>query len=181
MDLFEIELALPSLDVLVGQAKSAIADLMKKEHPVVVAWSSGKDSSVTLALVLEVAREFRAMGRSAKVVVTTSDTLVESPEIARHIKVEMRKIQRYAKKHQLDVECHIAKPNLMATWQMKVLSGRGLPSYAGNNSDCSMDLKITPQRALRKRLFARFKEQGLPDPVTCLGTRFLVPSTVFIN
>ena len=101
---------------------------------------------MVLALVLEVARELRAVGKNPMVVVTTSDTLVESPEIANHIDSESRKIMAYGRRHGLNVSFYKARPGLMASWQIKVLSGRGLPSYAGQQSDCSVDLKITPQR-----------------------------------
>ncbi len=79
MDLFDIASVLPPLEVKVEQAKSAIAGVMKKGHLCVVAWSSGKDSTAVLVLVLEVAQEMIAVGYKPKIVVTTSDTLVENP------------------------------------------------------------------------------------------------------
>lgn len=171
MDLFDVECALPTLAVMVERAKNAIADVFAKGHCCVVAWSGGKDSSVTLALVLEVARTLTVAGGKPKVVVTSSDTRVESPEIRAHIRRESRKFKAYAARYGIDLEFHIARPSLMASWQMKVLSGRGLPSYPGQSGDCSVDLKITPQLRLRNKLFARWRKEGRPEPITCLGSR----------
>ena len=76
MDLFELQCVLPTLTLLVSKASTAIANIARKGHPIVVAFSSGKDSGVVLALVLSVARELVASGQaSPKIVVTSSDTL----------------------------------------------------------------------------------------------------------
>ena len=55
----------------------------------------------------------------------------------------------------------------------QAISGRGLPSFPGTHGDCSTDLKITPQRSFRRKLFRQLAEKGLPVPVTCLGTRYV--------
>lgn len=172
MDMFEVVFALPALDVLVTRAKAAITNLFKEGHPCVCAWSSGKDSSVVLAIALEAAREFREAGGNPYLVVTTSDTKCESPEIWAHIREESVKFRQYAKQHDLRLEFYISEPSIMSTWQIRVLSGRGLPSYAGTQADCSIDLKINPQRRLRAKLFRKWKKSGLPEPVTLLGTRY---------
>lgn len=172
MDLFEITFAMPALDVLVDRAKAAIAQLFAENRTCCCAYSSGKDSAVVAALTLAVAREFRQAGGNPHVVITSSDTLVESPEIRMHIRTEVAKIRAYAKRHDLKVDVYITRPSLMASWQMKVLTGRGLPSYAGNQSDCSTDLKIIPQQRLRSKLFGKLRKEGAPEPTTLLGTRF---------
>lgn len=170
MDMFDIVLAPPSLGEMVCRAKEAIARIFAENRVVAAAWSSGKDSSVVLALVLEVALEAKKAGGNPTILVTSSDTLVESPEISQHIMSEGRKLQAYARKHGLNLEFHVSKPSLMSSWQMRVLTGRGLPPYAGTSSDCSVDLKIRPQRVLRNKLFATHMLDGGP-PVTVLGTR----------
>lgn len=172
MDLFEIKGVLPDLNFLVERAKMAIADLFRKGHPICIAWSSGKDSSAVLALTLETALEVKAQGIEPRIVVCSSDTGMENPEIAAHVRDEARKVMRYAQANGLNVSVYITKPSLMATWQIKVLSGRGLPDYAGQKSDCSVDWKIKPMQKLRNQLFASFRKEGLPEPVTLVGTRY---------
>lgn len=170
MDLFDIVLAPPSLGEMVCRAKEAIARIFRENRVAAVAWSSGKDSSTVLALVLQVALEAKKAGSNPTILVTSSDTLVESPEISQHIKSEGQKLKAYALEHGLNLEFHVSKPSLMSSWQMRVLTGRGLPPYAGTSSDCSVDLKIRPQRVLRNKLFAKHRQDGRL-PVTVLGTR----------
>lgn len=172
MDLFDIEGVLPSLTVLVERAKAAIRDVIEKGHPLVLAASFGKDSGVLLALAVEVLMDIKLAGGKAKLVVTSSDTLVESPEIKNHVRQESNKLLRYAKKHGLDVSFYLSRPNLSSTFQIKVLSGRNLPDYAGAKADCSVDWKIKPQQRLRNKLFKAYKKAGLLDPVTLIGTRY---------
>ncbi len=170
MDLFDIAFAPPSLGEMVARAKRSITQVFEQQRVAAIAWSSGKDSSVVLALALEAAIEAKMAGLQPTILVTSSDTLVESPEISWHIKTESRKLKAFAKQHQLNLEFHMSRPTLMSSWQMRVLTGRGLPPYAGTNADCSVDLKIRPQRTLRNKLFASHSRDGLP-PVTLLGSR----------
>lgn len=171
MDLFDIEGVLPGLSVLVERAKSSIANLIRAGHPIVVAWSSGKDSSTVLCLAIETALELLGQGLQPMIVVTTSDTLVESPEIRIHIYAEAKKLVKYGRDRGLDISFYVSKPSLMSTFQLKILTGRGLPSYAGGNADCSVNYKVNPQHTLRNRLFAKWRKANLPEPVTLLGTR----------
>src|SRR3546814_18471333 len=78
-------------------------------------------------------------------------------------------MRKFAQKHQFKIQTAVVTPSLLSTWQIKILSGRGLPSYAGTNTDCTVDLKITPQRSYRNKLMAKF--DGNLEPVTLLGTR----------
>ena len=169
MDLFDIALAPPSLGEMVARAKRAITQVFEQKRVAAIAWSS-KDSSALLAIALEAAIEAKRAGLQPTILVTSSDTLVESPEISWHIRTESRKLQAFANQHQLNLEFHMSRPTLMSSWQMRVLTGRGQPPYAGTNADCSVDLKIRPQRALRNKLFASHSRDGLP-PVTLLGSR----------
>lgn len=154
------------------KAIAVILALFTAGHPVVVAYSGGKDSSVVAALVLHAALLHRSAGGKPTVVVTTGDTLVESPEVARHYRSELIRMRAFGKAHGIAVSAHIVTPSLASTFQVKVLSGRALPSFPGAQSDCSTDLKIGPQRSFRRKLFRQFRQQGLAEPVTCLGSRY---------
>lgn len=61
---------------------------------------------------------------------------------------------------------------LASTFQVKVLSGRALPSFPGTHGDCSTDLKLRPAIAYRRKLFKAIEKAGVPELVTCIGTRF---------
>ncbi|MGO4660108.1 hypothetical protein AB4Z34_35950 [Ensifer sp. 2YAB10] len=156
----------------IDRAVAVVVGLFRAGHPLFLAFSGGKDSSVVAAIVLHAALEYRAAGGRPVVFATTGDTLVESPEVTQHFAQELRRMRAFGKAHGFSVTTGIARPGLSATFQVKVLSGRALPSFPGAHGDCSTDLKILPQRALRRRLFRDVAERGMAEPVTCLGTRY---------
>ncbi len=163
-----------TLDEKVAKAKQSIRALMEQNVPIVCAFSGGKDSGVVTDLVLTTARQITEEGvKGVLVVISTSDTLIENPEVNEHYYRELDKMSAYGKKHNFQVIVRVARPSLLSTWQLKILTGRGIPSFAGQNTDCSDDLKVKPQAALRKKLFADLaKARYTKEPVTCLGTRF---------
>ena len=91
-----------------------------------------------------------------------------------YVKNEVQNIREYAAKHNLDVTVEIATPSLNDSWAVKVIGGRALPSFCNNNRDCSVDLKVKPQKRLRKQIFKKFS--GF-TPVTVIGTRYAESSS----
>lgn len=172
--LFDMAEARPSLDDLVASASASIGNLFRKGIPLILATSFGKDSTCMASLALTTAKQLLDAGeiQSALIVVTTSDTLVENPEVAGHYRAELDKIATFAQTNGIEFYSIVCQPSILNTFQIKVLTGRGLPSYPEGNSDCSVDLKISPQVRERKKLFDSLKHRGLPEPVTLLGTRF---------
>jgi DNA sulfur modification protein DndC len=156
----------------VNLALSTIQALFEDNVPVCVAFSGGKDSTVCADLTLRAAIN-AAQTPDVKpwVIVTTSDTLVENPEITQHYRKELQLMKAFGKLHKLRVTTRVATPSLLSTWQMKTLSGRGLPSFAGLNTDCSQDLKVKPQAVLRREIFKDIEDAGHKQAVTVLGTR----------
>lgn len=152
-------------------AEESIYRLYKAGRPVYYGYSGGKDSSLITDIGFRAARRFKAEGGHPISVVGTSNTLMENPEIRAHYVSELNKMGAYARRHGLALQTAIITPTLASTWQVKILSGRGIPSFAGGKSDCTTDLKISPQIRFRKNLFEAWMKQGLPEPVTVLGVR----------
>ena len=145
-----------------------VIDALLAERPVSISWSGGKDSSVTLHIVLCVARKRAQLGLPVHpIVVLTADTLVESPEITAYARAELRAVQRFAKRHGLPLHVEVTTPRLTESWAVVVLSGRSLPSYYGGNSDCTVNMKSQPLSRAQARHDAKF-----PGLVTILGTRY---------
>lgn len=161
-----------TIEEKIDQVKASITRLFEKSIPCVCGFSSGKDSSVAVLLVLQAAREFVIKGGKPFVVISNGLTLVENPEVEIHVLDELKKITHFAQRHNIRLATTIATPGLLSTFQVKILSGRGIPSFASGGSDCSVDLKVTPQLAARRKLFSRLASEGLPKPVTILGTRY---------
>ncbi|WP_254219960.1 hypothetical protein [Burkholderia multivorans] len=172
IDLFPLLQQRPTLDQRVERAVAALRRLFHERRIAICQFSAGKDSGVVAALTLEAARRHAAEGGEAVVYVVTADTGVESPEIVAHAKRELAKMHAYGKRHNVRVHVQTVAPSLATSWQVTILSGRALPSYAGTNSDCSVSLKIEPSRVFRNQLARAAKQQGYAEPVVCLGSRF---------
>ncbi|RYE72922.1 MAG: phosphoadenosine phosphosulfate sulfotransferase [Oxalobacteraceae bacterium] len=171
LQLFRMEDITMSLDDRVASATGVIMDLFDEGRPIVVACSFGKDSSAVMSIVMNAARDSAAAGGNPLVVATSADTLVENPEVHAMAKKEMSKLHAYAKEHGIRFFGKFVTPPLLSTFQVKILSGRGIPSWASGGNDCTVDLKISPQKSYRKKLFRTIAEKGMPEPVTCLGMR----------
>jgi DNA sulfur modification protein DndC len=167
-----LELAGPSVEELTAKARLAIRQVFEGHSPLIVAYSGGKDSSCCANLALVEAAQCAAMGLKVLVIVTTGSTRVENPEIEAHYRVELLKMRAYAKAKGFRLRAEIVEPSLLMTFQLKILTGRGLPSYAGTSTDCTVDLKLQAQRAARKRIFRELREAGMNEAVTIVGTRF---------
>jgi len=165
-----------TVEDLTTRAEEVIGALLVKGHPIAVAFSAGKDSSVVLNLVLSVAKGLVSKGVALPpIVVAHSDTMVESPEMTAYAAKEMASVRRFASKHRLNVAVEIARPLLTNQWPVRVIGGRGLPTFASSaNRDCTISLKIQPQKKLRKQLLKRLAADGSGalECITLLGTRF---------
>jgi 3'-phosphoadenosine 5'-phosphosulfate sulfotransferase (PAPS reductase)/FAD synthetase len=167
------------IETLIERALATLAALFSQSIPCVVPFSGGKGSSTIANLVLTAAKHAALQGQRPFVVATTSNTLVESPEVERHYARELRKMEAFARANNIRFHAEIVTPNLASTWQVSILSGRALPSWPGGNTNCSVDLKINSQVAYRNRLFRELRSENLPEPVTILGTRLVRPSIEF--
>ncbi|MCA7889130.1 phosphoadenosine phosphosulfate reductase family protein [Burkholderia contaminans] len=171
IELFPAHLIEISVEDLISQAIGNLVALFNQSVPIVVAYSGGKDSSVVAAMALHAALQAKGMGRDPFLVFTTGDTRVENPEITIHYKAELEKMRRFGEEHGIDVQVAIAQPNILSMFQVKVLTGRGLPSFANGSNDCSQDMKISPQIRLRKQLLSEIQKEGMREPVTLTGVR----------
>jgi 3'-phosphoadenosine 5'-phosphosulfate sulfotransferase (PAPS reductase)/FAD synthetase len=171
-DLFDATIDLrPSLGALETEAMAAIRRVLLAGHACVVQFSGGKDSTVCAALTLHAARDLARQGhRLAPIVIMNSDTLVENPNIRDLVGAELARMRAFGKRHNLVVKTHVCQPALLSTFQLKTLSGRGLPSYKTGSAGCSVDLKVAPSRRARKEMLAALGKSGKPA-VTILGTR----------
>lgn len=167
-----VELAGPSVEELTDRARVAIRQIFESNSPCILAYSGGKDSSVCANIALIEAAHCASTGLKPLVIVTTGSTLVENPEIEGHYRVELEKMCAFAKAKGFRLQAEVVEPSMLSTFQVKLLSGRGLPSYAGTSTDCTTDLKINAQRAARRRIFKELREAGMNEPVTLVGTRF---------
>ena len=157
----------------VVRAQRRIRSIMLEGHPIICAFSSGKDSSCLVSLVLDVARQMISEGIMPPPLTTVhSNTGIEQPEVTRLATEEMRRMRAYAKEHGIELTVRVGKPTLSSTWQVKTIGGRGIPSFPDGQGSCSQDLKIAPNTRLLKIAMAELGHRpGLKAPVVMTGVR----------
>ncbi len=157
----------------VDRALAAIDHVMEREHATAWAFSSGKDSTVTMSLGIEAARRRLAAGKPVpQMLVTHADTGIENPAMHAVAMLEIARIERYCNSIDLPIQVDIAHPSMNDSWAVRIISGRALPTFANSSKrDCSLDWKIKPQLRQRKRVLGELGLGGA-NPVTITGTRY---------
>ena len=155
-------------------SRSALRALLLTGVPVNAATSFGKDSTAALNLLLQIARELVAEGVTlAPIIVSHGDTGVENPVMAQLARSEMDKVRRFADTHQLPVTVVVARPSLAESWVYRTIGQGKLPALPGDSRDCTVGLKINPQRRLRRKIRQTLRQNGhYQQDVTLIGTRF---------
>ena len=153
---------------LIFAAVESLKDVLAK-HECSVSWSSGKDSSVVLGLVMQAAASLKRAGVPVRpITVMHGDTTVENPEIRAYADKEIRAIERYARALGIPLTVVVARPNLTESWQVRVIGGRALPAMPGLNHDCAWSMKVEPMKRARKVVLG----DGARNIITVMGTRF---------
>lgn len=160
-------------EVPVARAMRRIRACILKGLAPVVAFSSGKDSSALANLVLNTAREMRESGEAVTpIIVVHSDTEVEQPEVSALARSELAKMERFARTHGLELEVRIGKPVLSSSWAVRILGGRGLPSFPDGRNDCSVNWKVDVNTKLLEQAYRDLgQREGVSDVVVMTGVR----------
>ena len=133
----------------------------KDDKDWVVAWSGGKDSTVTLGLVTEVIKALPPESRKRRVRVIMSDTKVENPILATYMRNQVDLFNRYAERERLPMTAEIVSRPVNQSYFVLTL-GRGyfLPMRNGQGRWCTGRLKIDPSNAKFNEIRPSFKVVG---------------------
>ena len=146
-------------------------------HPVVVAWSGGKDSTAVTILALLALQRMQAANVKpvARLHILHGDTGVENPTVRALAATKAAQLRDWCTLYGHDVELIIAEPRLADAWVVNVLSGGQLPTYPNSrHRTCTAKLKIDPARAALRQVRDQLTAAGLGKArvVTAIGTRF---------
>lgn len=133
--------------------------------PWVIGYSGGKDSTATVQLVWLAIRELPAEQRKKTIHIINTDTLVESPVVARWAQQSLEKMKNAAGAEQLPFIPHRLTPEYNNTFWVNLL-GRGYPFPRKKFRWCTDRLKIQPVNKFIKEQIA---EHG--EVIMVLGTR----------
>lgn len=137
----------------------------KHDHPWIVAFSGGKDSTLLLQLVWEVVDRIPSTERRRPITVLGNDTLVESPLVIGHLRASLTSIRAAAASRGLPFSVWITEPAVDQTFWVSVI-GRGYIPPTRNFRWCTDRMKIRPTSRLLEGLV---RQNG--GAILLIGTR----------
>jgi DNA sulfur modification protein DndC len=150
----------------IEQVKEIIRQLyLSDDIPWVIGYSGGKDSTAVLQIVWLALSELSKNERGKKVHVISTDTLVESPVVAKWVERSHERIKQAAEKANLPFVPHRLVPLYHDTFWVNLL-GRGYPYPRPNFRWCTDRLKIYPANNFVHTVVAAHGEV-----IMVLGTR----------
>jgi len=111
-------------------------------RPWILGFSGGKDSTCMVQLVWNALSKLPSEKLTKKVYVISSNTLVEAPQIAERITINLDKIEKEAKKIGLPIETNLLRPPTSDTFWVRML-GLGYPAPTSMFRWCTDMLKIS--------------------------------------
>lgn len=138
------------------------------ERPWLIGYSGGKDSTLLVCLVYEAMKRLKDVGGelNKKVYVITSDTMVENPIVKNYMHLSSDKINKAAKRDNINIQAEIIYPEPEQTFWSRVI-GLGYPTPEPPGFRwCTERLKINP---MNKFVNERIKESG--EIIILLGVR----------
>lgn len=139
---------------LVDDVKDAVLN-----HPLRLAISFGKDSTLLLAVFVEAYRQLIANGHKpfAPLLVTHADTRIESPVMSAYAKRQIKQLRAYLTHWDIPHEIHTAQPADRYSWPVLFIGGLKLLTVgASATADCSIELKQRPLQSLESKLIKRY-------------------------
>lgn len=134
--------------------------------PWVVGYSGGKDSTATLQLVWMALAELSVEQRMRKTVhVISTDTLAESPVVAKWVEKSHKQMELRAHQEQMPIVPHRLIPEYNDTFWVNLI-GRGYPYPRPNFRWCTDRLKIKPANKFVQDVVSAYGEV-----ILLLGTR----------
>ena len=135
------------------------------EDPWIVAYSGGKDSTLLLHLVWEIAAALPPEDRRRPIYIVSNDTLVESPLVIRHLHQSLAVIREAARNSGFPITIKVTEPCIDQTFWVNVI-GRGYIPPTRNFRWCTDRMKIAPTNDLIHKLVLAHKRA-----VLLVGTR----------
>jgi DNA sulfur modification protein DndC len=146
----------PALGPKIDRIRHEIREeyLAPHQHPWVVGFSGGKDSTLVAQLVFDVLLSLAPHERTRDVHIVSNDTLVESPLVISHIGAVQRDLEQAASAWRLPIRTITTRPHGDATFWVNLI-GRGYPPPNRTFRWCTDRMKIQPtSRYIREQAAA---------------------------
>lgn len=168
--MIQIQVADPLREKFDQGVKTLYELLITGRWVLMAATSFGKDSSVSLSMVLQAARLATERGiEYPAVIVSHADTGIENSEILNLNRGEIQKVHTYCKVHGINYVFSHARPHLMEGYLVRIIGGNKMPTYPDGNAECSKMLKVDPQLRQAKQIM-QFVQKRYPHARLCSVT-----------
>jgi DNA sulfur modification protein DndC len=128
--------------------------LADHQHPWIIGFSGGKDSTLVAHLVFDVLMSLAPHERTREVHIVSNDTLVESPLVITHIAAVQSEIDHAASAWRMPIRVVTTRPDADATFWVNMV-GRGYPPPNRSFRWCTDRMKIQPtSRYIREQAAA---------------------------
>ena len=117
--------------------------LQPHNHPWIIGFSGGKDSTLVAHLAFEMLLSLPPSQRRRPVHIVSNDTLVESPLVVVHLKRVLAQIVEGANVFGLPIKCKLTRPDPDDTFWVNLI-GRGYPAPNRSFRWCTDRMKIQP-------------------------------------
>lgn len=167
----------PQMDPALGPKIDGIREeirqeyLANHEHPWVIGFSGGKDSTLLTQLVFDVLLSLAPHERTRTVHIVSNDTLVESPLVISHIASVQRDLEQATSAWRLPLRTVTTRPDGDATFWVNLI-GRGYPPPNRNFRWCTDRMKIQPTSR-----YIREQADASGEVILLLGVRRSESST----
>lgn len=138
---------------------------LQNPHPWVIGYSGGKDSTSTLQLVWMALEKLPKDQLTKPVYVISTDTLVETPVIVKHVTNTLAWINTAAQAQGLPISAQLLQPQIADTFWVNLI-GKGYPAPSSIFRWCTDRLKIKPSN---KFILEKVAESG--EVILALGIR----------
>lgn len=152
-------------DIIQGMEETVRNLYLADDIPWVIGYSGGKDSSAALQLVWYAISGLPEEHRHKTIHIINTDTLVESPVVAKWAAESLRKMDAVSAEKKLPFVTHRLTPETNNTYWVNLL-GRGYPFPRKKVRWCTDRLKIQP---VNKFIQEKLAEHG--EIILVLGTR----------
>ncbi len=134
------------------RCKERIREMYLKDSvPFMIGFSSGKDSSLVLQLVMEMLQDLKPNQRHKVVHVISANTKVETYQMTSFLKKNLSLIKQ--KCQELNMQIHLVLPSKKNTFAYNVIGkGYPMPTPKGGQQWCTDKFKITPMDVKLKQL-----------------------------
>lgn len=180
-------MAMQGINKKIDTFREAVINILDDGDHLVLAFSSGKDSSCLATIALDTIADYKKRGGLIpQFAILHGNTKIENPRVNELalgkgysengvLGGEMGKIQKFMEENDLSEEgsIHVAEPYITSDYIVSIIGGRTIASMPDNDSKCSVDLKIEPMERLKKKVFKKLlKESGKNSRIiTLIGTR----------